>query len=99
MTEPAISRRTYILTYLALLCLTLATTGVAFIDLGPANTILAVVFAGAKALLIGLFFMHLIASPSLTKVIAIGALIWFLILISLTVGDYVTRGWVPVPGK
>src|SRR3954462_10642879 len=99
MSEPAISRRTYIITYVALLCLTAATTGVAFLDLGPLNTVMAIAFAGAKALLIALFFMHLVASPALTRVIAIGALIWFLMLLSLTMGDYLTRAWVPVPGK
>ena len=86
MTEPAISRRTFTLIYFALLLLTAATTGVAFVDLGPLNTALAIAIAGAKALLIALFFMHLIASPNLPRVIAIGALIWFLILISLTLG-------------
>src|SRR4051794_18911577 len=99
MSEPAISRRTYIITYVALLCLTAATTEVAFLDLGPFNTVMAVAFAGAKALLIALFFMHLIASPALARVIAIGALIWLGILMSLTLGDYLTRGWIPVPGK
>jgi cytochrome c oxidase subunit 4 len=99
MSEPTISRRSYMLTYLALLALTAATTGIAFIDLGPFNTVMAVGIAGAKALLIALFFMHLIASPALTRVIAIGALIWLMILLSLTLGDYFTRGWVPVPGK
>jgi cytochrome c oxidase subunit 4 len=52
-----------------------------------------------KALIIALFFMHLIASPNLVRVIAIGALIWVAILMSLTAGDFVTRGWLPLPGK
>jgi cytochrome c oxidase subunit 4 len=99
MSEPTISRRTYTLTYITLLILTAATTAAHFIDLGPINTVLAVGFGIAKAVLIALFFMHLIASPSLTRVIAIGALIWFLILMSLTLADYFTRGWVPAPGK
>jgi cytochrome c oxidase subunit 4 len=92
-------RRTYILTYVALLFLTAVTTAVAFVDLGPMSTVLAVVIAGAKALIIALFFMHLIGSPNLVRVIAIAALIWVAILITLTAGDFITRGWLPVPGK
>jgi len=99
MNERTISRRTYALTYITLVVLTAATTAFSFVDLGPMNTILAVGFAVGKALLIVLFFMHLIASPNLTRVIAIGAIVWLLILMSLTLGDYITRGWVPVPGK
>ena len=92
-------RRTYILSYVALLFLTALTTAVAFVDLGPVSTVLAVAIAGAKALIIALFFMHLIGSPNLVRVIAIAALIWVAILITLTAGDFVTRGWLPVPGK
>ena len=92
-------RRTYILSYVALLFLTALTTAVAFVDLGPVSTVLAVAIAGAKALIIALFFMHLIGSPNLVRVIAIAALIWVTILITLTAGDFITRGWVPVPGK
>jgi cytochrome c oxidase subunit 4 len=92
-------KRAYIRSYIALLLLTAATTAVAFIDLGPVNTLLAIAIAGLKALIIALFFMHLIASPNLVRVIAIAALIWVAILMALTAGDFVTRGWLPVPGK
>jgi len=91
--------RTYILNYLALLFLTALTTAVSFLDMGPFNTVAAIGIAGAKALLIAFFFMHLVDSPALVRVVAIGALIWFSILMSLTLGDYVTRGWLPIPGK
>ena len=99
MTLPIITRRTYALTFGALLVLTALTTGVAFIDLGVFNTIAAVAIAGVKAVLIAFFFMHLIHSVRLVRVIAIGALVWLSIMLSLTLGDFITRGWVPVPGK
>ncbi len=99
MSEPIVSRRTYVLSYLALLLLTALTTGMAYVDLGAMNTVMAIAIAGAKAAIIALFFMHLLHSEHLVRVIAIGALIWLGIMFSLTIGDYVTRGWVPVPGR
>lgn len=93
------SPRVFVLSYVVLLLLTAATTAVAFLDLGPFSTVLAIAIAGAKALVIALFFMELLVSPNLVKVVAIAALIWLGILITLTAGDYVTRGWIPVPGK
>ncbi len=99
MSEPAVSRRTYAFVYMALLLLTGLTTGVAFIDLGAMNTVVAILIAAIKAAFIALFFMHLLHSEHLVRVIGIGALIWFGFMLTLTVGDYVTRGWVPVPGK
>ena len=36
----------------------------------------------------------------LVRVVLAGAVIWFLIMIKMTIGDYVTRGWVyPLSGK
>lgn len=99
MSEPIVSRRTYVLSYLALLLLTALTTGMAYVDLGAMNTVMAIAIAGAKAAIIALFFMHLLHSEHLVRVIVIGALIWLGIMFSLTIGDYVTRGWVPVPGR
>jgi hypothetical protein len=29
----------------------------------------------------------------------VGGVLWFLIMITLTLGDYLTRGWMPFPGK
>jgi cytochrome c oxidase subunit 1 len=36
------------------------------------------------------------ALPSLVSVAAIAGVIWLLFLLSLTLGDYSTRGWVPL---
>jgi cytochrome c oxidase subunit IV len=99
MSEPVVSRRTYAFVYLALLLLTGLTTAVAFVDLGAMSTVVAVLIAAIKAAIIALFFMHLLHSEHLVRVIGIGALIWFGFMLTLTIGDYVTRGWVPVPGR
>jgi cytochrome c oxidase subunit 4 len=92
MSEHIVPARTYVAIWLALLVLTGITAGVAFIDLGPFNTIVALVIATFKATLVALIFMHVkYASERLTKAV-LGAAIFFLILLlSLSLADYTTR--------
>ena len=99
MTEHADSKKAYTVVFLALLILTAATTIVATIDLGPLNIVMALVIATIKMLLVALFFMHLRHSTILTKVMVGGGLLWLGILLVLSLSDFVTRGWLPVPGK
>ena len=86
------SLKTNIAVWLALLVLTGVTAGVAFIDLGPFNTVVALVIATIKALLVVLIFMHVkYASDRLTKVVLISALFWLFLLLGLSLADYTTR--------
>ncbi|HVW10640.1 MAG TPA: cytochrome C oxidase subunit IV family protein [Bryobacteraceae bacterium] len=94
-----VSRRTYAFTWLGLLGLTLLTTLLGFIDMGPFSMVAAVGIATVKAALIAGFFMHALFEGKLVRVAIAGGVIWFLILVSLTLGDYITRGWLPFPGK
>ena len=55
----AAQRKTYFLVFGALLLLTLVTTGVAFINLGPLNTPVVLAIAMPKAALVMIYFMHL----------------------------------------
>jgi len=50
-------------------------------------------------LLVALFFMHVLYSTKLTKVVVVGGLFWLALLIFLTLSDFLTRGWLPFPGK
>jgi cytochrome c oxidase subunit IV len=98
MAEPAehehiVSKKVYIAVFLTLWALTLVTTLVAFLDLGPLNTPVALLIAGIKMALVVLFFMHLRYSGRLSQTIAIAGLFWFLIFVTFTVGDYLTRPW------
>jgi cytochrome c oxidase subunit IV len=97
--ERIVPRRTYVLVCVALLVLTAATLALARVELGPFHTPVALAIAGAKAVLVGLFFMHLRYSPPLTRLTAVAALVWLGILIAGTMDDVLTRGWLPVPGK
>jgi cytochrome c oxidase subunit 4 len=99
MQEHVESIKTYALIFVALLALTLATTLVATIDLGPLNIVAALFIAVVKMLLVALFFMHLRHSTVLTKVVVGGGMLWLGILLVLSLADFVTRGWLPVPGK
>jgi cytochrome c oxidase subunit IV len=84
-------RKTYFLVFGALLVLTLTTTGVAFLNLGPLNTPVALAIAMAKAALVMIYFMHLRHSAFLTRVFAGAGLIWLLHFIIFTMSDYLTR--------
>jgi cytochrome c oxidase subunit 4 len=92
MSEPIVSVKTYIAVWLTLLLLTGVTAGIAFIDLGVFNTVVALVIATFKALLVVLIFMHVkYASEPLSKAVLISAVFWLLILLALSLADYTTR--------
>lgn len=90
--EHVVPLKTNVAVWLALLVLTGVTTGIAFIDLGPLNTIVALVIATCKALLVVLIFMHVkYASDKLVKVVVISAVFFLLLLLGLSLADYSTR--------
>jgi cytochrome c oxidase subunit IV len=84
-------RNTYFLVFGALLVLTLVTAGVAFINLGPLNTPVAVAIAMIKAALVMTYFMHLRHSTFLARVFAGAGVLWLLHFIIFTLSDYLTR--------
>ena len=97
MSLPVVPQRTYVMVFLGLLALTALTTGVAFIDLGPLNTVAALLIAFTKMLLVLLFFMGLKYSGALMRTVLIAGFFWLALLIGLTYGDYRSRSWTPAP--
>ncbi|HKS74369.1 MAG TPA: cytochrome C oxidase subunit IV family protein [Terriglobales bacterium] len=93
--EPIVPIRTYSLVFVALLILAALTTGVASIDLGVFNTVIALAIATTKMLLVALFFMHLRYKPGLSRVACIIGLFWLALLVSLSLADTFTRHWTP----
>jgi cytochrome c oxidase subunit 4 len=84
--------RIYLVVFGILMLLTAVTVTAAFIDLGPFNTMVALVIACTKMLLVILFFMHVRYSSRLTWA-AVGVGFFFLgLLLLITLSDYVTRG-------
>jgi cytochrome c oxidase subunit 4 len=86
-------KRVYFTIFAVLMLCTYLTVQLAFFDLGPLNTIAALAIAVIKATLVVLFFMHLKYSPRLTWAVVIGGVFWLGILLTLTMGDYLTRSW------
>jgi cytochrome c oxidase subunit 4 len=69
---------------------------IGYINLGMFNLIIALTIAIIKALLVALFFMHIKGSSRLLHLAMAVGLIWLAIMLSLTLTDYFTRGWVPL---
>ena len=93
------SKGLYYTVFLALIALTVITVVVARVDLGAFNTPIALGVAGVKAILVILFFMGVRHNTPLTKVVAASGFVWLIILFGMTMGDYLTRGWLGFPGR
>lgn len=97
----------YVLVWLTLIILTLATVYVARIDFGHSfgpnyafiNTVVAMGVAVTKASLVVLIFMGVRYNTPLTKVVVLSGFFWLIIMFGLTMGDYASRAWMGVPGR
>jgi len=84
----------YMLVGAILLIFTGITYGVALIDLGPLNTIVALCIATFKATLVVLIFMHVkYTSEKLTKAVIFSAIFFLGLLLTLSLADFGTRAW------
>jgi len=80
-----------------LMVLTVITVAAAFVDLGNMNIVVAIGIAIVKATFVILFFMHVKYSSKLTWVVVGAGVFWLLILLSLLMLDYASRGWMMAP--
>jgi cytochrome c oxidase subunit IV len=85
--------KTFVAVWATLLALTALTVFAATLELGPFNAVVALSIATIKAVLVLLFFMELRYSTALTKVAVIAAVFFLMLLVGLTLSDYLTRGW------
>ena len=81
----------FIATYVSLMILLALTIWSSFIKLDGFNSAINLGIAAAKALLVGIFYMHLHRASAVTKLFAIAALLWLTIMFGLTLSDYMTR--------
>jgi len=95
MSEHIVPVRVYLAIFSTLIFLTVLTTWVAFIDLGPANIVVALLIAGTKATLVVLFFMHVCYSKRIIWLTVFSGLLWMAILLGLTLADIFSRDWIP----
>ncbi|MGZ4974326.1 MAG: cytochrome C oxidase subunit IV family protein [Limisphaerales bacterium] len=86
-----LSKKTYFLVWATLLLLLFATWAAAEVNLGKFNNVVALTIGFAKMFLVLLFFMHVKYEKRLTWVFAAAGFIWLIIMIGLTMGDYITR--------
>jgi cytochrome c oxidase subunit 4 len=81
-----------LISLLALLLLTVATTGIAFLSLGPvAGELVAMAIAVTKAAIVVAVFMHLADESLLMRTIALGAVAWMLVLGAGVIAELLTR--------
>jgi cytochrome c oxidase subunit 4 len=99
MSEHVTPVKTYINVFVILLVLLVATVGAANMPLGHFHLATAMLIAGIKAVLIGLFFMHIYHSPKLTWIVSTGSAFFLALLLAFLLNDYLTRDWLDIPGK
>ena len=83
----------------ALMVGTAITVAVAYVDLGFFNTAVALGIAVTKATLVVLYFMHVRWASRLTWVVVAGSLFWLILMFAIAMTDYLSRGWMGVPGR
>ena len=93
MSEHTTSPGIYIGVFVALLALTALTVGAALVDLGAFNNLVALAIAFSKATLVVWIFMGMRHASPLSRLVAVGGLLWLVILFGLTLADYWTRGF------
>jgi cytochrome c oxidase subunit IV len=99
MAEHIVSRRTYIVVWVALMALMILTAGLSRINLGEWSTVVALAIAAIKALLVILFFMHVrYESQKMAWIFVVAGFFWLGILLALTMTDYLSRGSLGVVG-
>jgi cytochrome c oxidase subunit IV len=88
-----VTPKTYTLVFVTLLAFTGITVAAAFVNLGILNPMIALAIACTKAVVVILFFMHVFFQSKLVKLTVTAGFFTFLILITMTLSDYISRGW------
>ena len=88
-----VSPKIYLTIVCCLLVLTATTVGASYIEMGIFNPIVALAIAAIKMILVVLFFMHVKYSSKLTMLTVGAGIFTFLVLIGMTLSDYMTRAW------
>jgi cytochrome c oxidase subunit IV len=81
----------YLIILAVLVIGTCLTWAIAFVNLGIFNPIVALTIACIKATLVILYFMHVRYSDKLTMITVGAGFFWLLILITLSLSDYLSR--------
>lgn len=88
-----VSPKVYVLIFGTLLVFTALTVIAAYVEMGVFNPIVALAIACIKAVLVVLYFMHIRYSSKLMKLTIASGVFMFVVLISMTLSDYMSRAW------
>ena len=97
MSAHVLPKSIYYTIFASLMVLTAATVAVAYVNLGSFNFPVAIGIAITKATLVVLFFMHVKYSSRMTKMVVAIAIFFLLVMLGLTMTDYMTRDWFSSP--
>ena len=88
-----VSPAQYAMVFATLLACTALTVFAADINLGVFNPIIALAIASFKGVIVILFFMHVKYQSHLIKVTVGAGFFMFLVLVTMTLSDYISRAW------
>lgn len=88
-----VSPKIYVAIFASLLVATGLTVAASYVEMYAFNVVVALAIAVAKAMLVVLFFMHVKYSSKLTKLTVFAGFFTFLVLIFMTLADYISRAW------
>lgn len=88
-----VTPKVYAIVFVTLLFFTWLTVKAAFVNLGILNPVIALAIASTKAVVVILFFMHVKFQSKLIKMTVGAGFFTFLVLITMTLSDYISRAW------
>ncbi len=92
--EHIVSGKIYFTVWAVLMCLTVTTAAVSYLDLGAFSIVVALIIATLKGSLVVLFFMHAkYINVKATLLVILAGFFWLIILLLMTMTDYITRAW------
>jgi len=83
----------YCLVFATLLFGTAITVAAAYVNMGAFNPVIALAIACTKAVIVILFFMHVKYQSRLIKLTVGAGFFAFIILVTMTLLDYISRAW------
>jgi cytochrome c oxidase subunit 4 len=83
-----VSPKIYLAVFGALMLGTFLTVEASRHDFGAMNTLIAMLIAVTKAVLVVLYFMHVKYSRRLTQLVVGAAFVWLTVLLGITLSDY-----------
>ncbi|HYC56789.1 MAG TPA: cytochrome C oxidase subunit IV family protein [Candidatus Binatia bacterium] len=97
--DPAATVRSYLMVFGALMVFTALTVAAAYIDMGAMNNVVAMAIAITKAVMVMLIFMHVRESSPLIWLTIASGVLFFLIMVGITMIDMTSRGLMGILGK